>query len=310
MIFTFMAFWASWFLYRAFVTAVPDGDRRRYARFVMLWPSVLYWPASLGKDSWMLATIALAALGAAKILTRGRFGWILLLIGLTGAALVRPHVALLVFVAVLVAFLVGRRNSRAMPGSISLGGITKALGIVVLLVGGALLAPATAHFLKIDDLSASSLSTALTQTQAQTGEGNSAYHPANPNSPIGYPEAVFTVLFRPLPGEVRNASGLITSAEAAALLLLVLVGWRRIVGAFTRLRSEAYITFALAYLAMFAYAFSAIANFGILTRERVQVLPFLFVPLCLPKWHRAPADDGGHDTGRGGRDRLPSLRRS
>ncbi len=289
MIFTFIGFWGCWLLYRAFVIALPDGDRRRYCRFVMLWPSILYWPSSIGKDSWMLVTIALAALGAAKILTRNRGGWILLVLGLGGASLVRPHVALLVFVAMLVAFLVGRRNTRVMPGTVSLSGITKAVGIAVLLVGGALLAPATAHFLKIDDLSTSSLSTALTQTQAQTNQGNSAYHAVNPNSPLGYPEAVFTVLFRPLPGEVRSASGLVTSAEAFALLLLVIVGWRRIVGAFTRLRSEAYTTFALSYLAMFAYAFSAISNFGILARERVQVLPFLFVPLCLPKWYRRPA---------------------
>ena len=47
---------------------------------------------------------------------------------------------------------------------------------------------------------------------------------------------------------------------------------------------------------MFAYAFSAIANFGILTRERVQVLPFLFVPLSLPKWHRRrPATPSWND---------------
>ena len=308
-IFMFLAFWASWFLYRAFVVAFPDGDRRRYARFVMLWPSVLYWPTSIGKDSWMLISIGLAALGAAKVLTRGRGGWILLALGLGGAAAVRPHVSLLVFVAVLVAYLVGRRNTRAMPGSISLSGITKAVGIVVLLVGGALLAPATAHFLKIDDLSTSSVSTALTQTQSHTNQGNSAYHAVNPNSPIGYPEAAFTVFFRPLPGEVRTASGLLTSLEAVALLILVIVGWRRVVGAFTRLRSEAYITFCLAYMAMFAYAFSAISNFGILARERVQVLPFLFVILSLPKWHRTPPQPGSHRPERRAAIHLPSLRR-
>ena len=317
MLFTFLGFWASWFLYRAFVVGLPDGDRRRYARFVMLWPSLLYWPSSIGKDSWMLVTIALAALGAAKILTRGRGGWIFVVIGLGGAALVRPHVSLLVFVAILVAYLVGRRNTRAMPGTISLSGITKALGVVVLLVGGALLAPAAAHFLKINDLSTAGVTNALAHTQSQTGQGNSAFHAINPNSPIGYPMAAFTVLFRPLPGEVRNAAGLLASAEAAALLLVVIVGWRRFLGAFHRLRSEAYVTFNLAYLAMFAYAFSAIANFGILARERVQVLPFLFVPLSLPKWQRQDGQERRSGLDRGGLprparriDRLANLRRS
>ncbi len=317
-LFTFLGFWGSWFLYRAFVVGVPDGDRRRYARFMMLWPSLLYWPASIGKDSWMLVTIALAALGAAKILTRGRGGWIFVLIGLAGATLVRPHVSLLVFVAILVAYLVGRRNTRAMPGTISLSGITKAMGIVVLLVGGALLAPAAAHFLKINDLSTTGVTNALAHTQSQTEQGKSAFHAVNPNSPIGYPMAAFTVLFRPLPGEVGTAAGLLASAEAATLLVLVIVGWRRLLGAFHRLRSEAYITFALAYIAMFSYAFSAIANFGILARERVQVLPFLFVPLSVPRWHRQGDQEERSDPGRGAAperparrvDRLANLRRS
>jgi hypothetical protein len=38
----------------------------------------------------------------------------------------------------------------------------------------------------------------------------------------------------------------------------------------------------LAYSAIFVYGFSYFANFGILTRERVQVLPFVLVFLALP----------------------------
>ena len=37
---------------------------------------------------------------------------------------------------------------------------------------------------------------------------------------------------------------------------------------------------------MFAYAFAAIANFGILARERVQVLPMFFVLLAVPPARR------------------------
>ena len=290
MIFTFAAFWACWWFYRAFVIAVPSGNRARYVKLIMLWPSLLYWPSSIGKDSWMLLTIALAALGTAKILTRGRGGFLLAGIGLAGSALVRPHVSLLVFGAMLVAYLVGRRDQNRIPGTVNLGGITKALGVVVLLVGGALLAPTTAHFLKLDSISSAGLSSAFDATQAKTAEGNSAYHAVNPNSPIGYPLAVFTVLYRPLPGELRNVTGLVASAESFALLLITILGWRRLVGAFRRLRSEAYVTFTLAYVAMFGYAFAAISNFGILTRERVQVLPFLFVPLSVHKWYRQPVE--------------------
>jgi hypothetical protein len=293
MIWTFMALFASWFAYRAVVIALPSADRRRYARFVMLWPSLLYWPSSLGKDAWMAICIALAALGAAKMLTRGRGGYLLCGIGLAGAAAVRPHVALLVFGAVAFAYLIAKRDQFRRPGQVGLGTVTKFFGIVLLLIAGAVLAPATAHFLKVDSLSTSGVSAAFASTQAQTSQGGSAFHPVNPNSPIGYPMAVFTVFFRPLPGELHGLTGLVASVEGFVLLLLCIIGWRRFLHAFHILRSEAYVTFCLVYLAAFGYAFSAIANFGILTRERVQALPYLFVPLSLPKWQRAPRDRPG-----------------
>ena len=136
------------------------------------------------------------------------------------------------------------------------------------------------------DLSTTSLSSALSTTQAKTNQGNSAYHAVNPNSPIGYPDGR---VHRPVPARCPARCAPPRAwwprPRRSPCSCWSIAGWRRLVGAL-RLRSEAYVTFSLAYLAMFGYAFSAIANFGILTRERVQVLPFLFVPLCLPKWYR------------------------
>jgi len=290
LMFGLMAFAGTWLFYRAFQTAVPDGDHYRYAKLIFLWPSLLYWPSSIGKDSWMLLTIALASLGTARLLTRARGGYVCIFLGLVGSALVRPHVTLLVFVAIGVAFIIGRRDTHRIPGQVSLGGFTKVVGIVVLLVAGSLLAPATARFLKLDDLTGDSVSNAIEATQLQTGEGGSAFTPSDPNSPIGYPIAVVTVLFRPLPGEVPGASGLLSGAEGGLLLVVAALSWRRIWGAATRLRRQPYVTYAAAYLAMFAYAFAAIANFGILARERVQVLPMFFVLLAVPPARRRSAD--------------------
>jgi hypothetical protein len=290
LVFGLMAFAGSWLFYRAFQVAVPDGDHYRYAKLIFLWPSLLYWPSSIGKDSWMLLTIAIASLGTARLLTRSRGGYVLILLGLVGSALVRPHVTLLVFVAIGIAFIIGRRDTHRIPGQVSLAGVTKVIGIVVLLVAGSLLAPATARFLKLDDLSGDSVSNAIEATQLQTGEGGSAFAPSDPNSPIGYPIAVVTVLFRPLPGEVSSAQGLFSGAEGGVLVLITALSWRRIWGAATRLRRQPYITYAAAYLAMFAYAFAAIANFGILARERVQLIPLFFVLLAVPPARRGTVD--------------------
>jgi len=295
LLFAFLSFAGCYLYYRAFVTAVPDGDRRRYALLLFLWPSLMFWPSSLGKDSWMVFTAGLAVLGAARLFARMRGGYLLLAMGLGLSALVRPHVSLLLFAALAIGFLVGRRDSRRVPGEFSLAGITKVIGIVVLLVAGSILAPATARFLKVDSLNTDSVSTAITDTQTHTSGGNSAFRPVNPNSPLGYPEAVVTVLFRPFPGEVSGASGLATSVEGMALLVLLATGWRRVWTTLRRLRSNPYITMATAYIAMFTYAFAALANFGILTRERVQVLPLVFVVLALPPTRRV-TDDGGRTT--------------
>ena len=139
--FGLMAFAGTWLFYRAFQVAIPDGDHYRYAKLIFLWPSLLYWPSSIGKDSWMLLLIAIASLGTARLLTRARGGYLLILVGLVGSALVRPHVTLLVFVAIGIAFIIGRRDTNRIPGQVSLGGVTKVIGIVVLLVAGSLLAP-------------------------------------------------------------------------------------------------------------------------------------------------------------------------
>ena len=42
------------------------------------------------------------------------------------------------------------------------------------------------------------------------------------------------------------------------------------------------MAFGLVYTFAFIYAFSSIANFGILARQRSQLLPLLLVVLCLP----------------------------
>ena len=48
-----------------------------------------------------------------------------------------------------------------------------------------------------------------------------------------------------------------------------------------RLRTQPYVTLALFYVLMFIFGFGTIANFGILARQRSQVMPFLFVLLSL-----------------------------
>ena len=60
--------------------------------------------------------------------------------------------------------------------------------------------------------------------------------------------------------------------------------WARLRSLGRMMRRSPYVAYCVGVVLMFVYAFSALSNFGILARQRVQVLPFFLVLLCLPRW--------------------------
>lgn len=279
LVFAWLGFIAGYLFYRAFVTALPNADHRRYALLIFLWPTLLFWPSSIGKDCWTIFALGIAVLGAARVFVRLRGGYTLMLIGFAAGSLVRPHVMLIVAVAFVVALAVGRRVSR--PG-VTPSSVATIAGLVLLVVIGTFLVGKTQSLVGRSG-DATDFNSLLTETAIQTQQGTSAFSPPNPRSPIGYPVAVVTVLVRPFPFESSGLEQLVTSAEGVLLGLLLLVSWRRLFTIPKRLRNEPYVMFALVYVGVFVFAFAAIANFGILARERSMLVPMVFVLLALPK---------------------------
>ena len=102
------------------------------------------------------------------------------------------------------------------------------------------------------------------------------------SSPLQLPGAFVSVLFRPFPWEARNIQSLVAALESTGLIYLA---WRcrdRLRGLPHTVRTRPYVACAVAYSLGFVVAFSSFANFGILTRQRVQVFPFVLVLLALP----------------------------
>jgi len=278
LVFTWLGFIGCYLFYRAFVTALPDCDAKRYALLVMLWPTMLYWPSSIGKDCWLIFGLGVASLGAARILRRRNGGYPLLVLGTVLGSVVRPHVALLLAVAFAVALLVGRRADR--PGSLTPAAIGKVAGLVVVLALGGYLATRTADLLNAQDIN-TDVTSALATNANRTGQGGSNFSASNPQNPLGYAQAAVTVLFRPFPFEAHGMESLLTSLEALGLLALAIAGWRRLLSIPKRVRPEPYVALAIAFVLMFIFAFGTIANFGILARERSQMMPYVFVLLSL-----------------------------
>lgn len=278
-IFATFAFWGQYFLYRAFTIALPDGNRKRYAVLVLMLPSLLYWPSSIGKESWLMFFVGVTALGVAKLFARSRGAFILLGLGAAGTALLRPHLSVLLFAALFVAQLFRPTRDR------SAGIVSKVIGVVVLGASAVLLTSQSASFLGIDDISVQAVSDSITEASEQTQKGDattSAFDSSPISSPVDIPRAIVTVLFRPFPFEAHNIQMLVQSLEGLLLIYLLVRAWPQLRLLPKVLKRNPYVTFCVVYVMAFIWAFSGFGNFGILARQRVLMIPFFLVLLALP----------------------------
>ena len=275
LVFSFLGFFGLVFFYRATVLAYPLCRRSRLAKLTFLWPSLLFWPSSIGKEALMLFSLGLATYGLANLFEGRTSGFAELALGVVGAGLIRPHVAGIMFAGAGAAYLV-RRSSGGLSGA-----ATK-LVVVGCLAAGLFYANSAAQASLGVDGGGGGLTAALDQTEQQTGQGGAQFTPARVSSPAELPWAVVTVLFRPFPHEAHNVEALIASLESIVLLGFAVASVRDYPAVFSRIRREAYPMMAVGYVLTFSFLFSAVGNFGILTRQRAQVLPILFILLALP----------------------------
>ena len=288
LLFSLFGFWGTYFLYRAFRVEVPDGNARRYALLLLFLPSMLFWPAGLGKEAFITFGIGLMAYGSALLLSGYRTWAVPLLIGMAATAVVRPHITAALFTALMLAWFLRKRLRPANE----LTPLTYVGGAVLILAAGALVASSAASFLGLDSLTVSGVDSAISSTTELTDEGGSTFTPAAVHGPQDLPLAAFTVVFRPMFFEATNPQMMLAALEGTLLLGLVALSWRSLVKLPGRLRRQPYLILCIVYTIVFVYAFSNFGNFGILTRQRVQVLPFVLVFLAL----RAPRHPAEPDT--------------
>jgi hypothetical protein len=288
LLYSWLAFGGMFYLYRAFTILVPDGNRRSYARLLFFMPSMLYWPSSIGKEAWMLFTLGLAAFGTARLLTgRPWRGLALAGVALWLAAVVRAHVSGMFVLGLVVAYLLARPPRRLG----ALGPVVKLVALAALvIVAVGLLGKTQAYLLQKGIDPHDGVTSVLNETTRRTDQGGSNFQaPSAGPSLAGLPFATVTILFRPFPFEAHNAQAAITALESSLLLCLVLARRRAIWQAVRHLRRYPYVALILVYSVLFVVAFSSIANFGILARERVQLLPFFLVLLAVPASRPRPA---------------------
>jgi hypothetical protein len=285
--FSTLCFAGQVFLVRAFKVAVPEGDYRRYAVLVLFLPSLLFWPSSIGKESLLIGCIGLLVYGGALLLApRPRVrGVVFFALGTVALTFVRPHIAYMSIAALGLAVAVGVLAGGGLGGSGIKGASTKGrlvrLVALVVLLGLASFA-GTRVAARFGDDEGTGARTTLEETRNQTSTGGSEFKPLTISTPVQLPLGIPSVAFRPFPWEARSVNSLIAAIEGLLLVGLFVASWRRLLSLPALLLRRPYLVFALSYVVVFSVGFSYLANFGILARQRTQMLPMVLVLLALP----------------------------
>ena len=282
LMFAFLAFLGQLMFYAAFRPWLKTKALKRYAMAVLFFPSLVFWPASIGKDALMMLFLGLATLGISRLLRRFEpMGLITAGLGLYLAAQVRPHVAIMLALAGTLAFLLMRRTDRRT------GGFRRIVLLVLAVVGltfawGAF---ATDFGVSLEGSGDTADPGAfLESVQNQTAQGGSEVSGGIVSNPLDLPAATLKVLFRPLIYEASNIATAVSAVEGTVLLFVIVWKTPMMFRHRRMVRGNPLLLLSFFYTGGFIIAFSSILNLGILARQRVQVLPFLLALLVTLGW--------------------------
>ncbi len=256
---------------RGFRRVFPEAQRR-YLLLVMFAPSLMYWPSSIGKEALAIFGLGLATYGVALMLTNATIiGAVCIAGGIIEVTYVRTHVAMVVTVAMTIALLLRKRKGVKASGTV-------ATFFLLITLGSFVLTQANDYFGTnlLDGTSA--VTDEFDAAQDRTEQGGSQFTPA---PAWNFPMRAITVLFRPLPVEATSPQELVTSVESFAYAIALAIAGRRLLKSIRR--DYAYAIFAIVAVVFFVIVFGNFANFGILARQRTQILPFLFILLSMPE---------------------------
>ena len=305
-LFAFLSYLGQLFFFSAFRPWFGQEKVKKYAYAVFFLPSLVFWPAGIGKDALMVLSLGMAAYGVSRLLREYQISALFLIApALFLAASIRAHVAGIFGIATVLAMLLGKAPKKMQ------GHPKRALMILSALGGAAIL---LATFSATFEVTVEGAGTTqdpgefLADVNEQTGTGGSQID-GGVASPSQLPLAIVTVLFRPLLHEGTSLQVIFSALEGTALLLFTIwklpTMWRNK----RLLREKPYLMMTFFYTGGFIVAFSAILNLGILARQRVQVLPFFLALLVGLAWNepkKGESESDGEPAGRYVPRRLPA----
>jgi len=266
-----LAFIGTWYFYRAHRIAFPDGDSRLYFLLMFFLPTMIFWPSELGKDALMIFGLGMGVFGLARLLQGFSGGAFALFVFGTGVAfLVRPPVGVMLLAGAALALLIHPGKMRTLLG----GPITWMLMLPILAGAVFLAGRAAAAFEELDSLQGTVAAYETTANRLETG--GSQFQTGLPSSPSEAARGLATVLVRPLPWELSNPLAAFAGLEGLVFGFLIIFRFPQAVRSLRLWRGGMIVASIVVTLSLII-PLTAFSNFGLLVRQRAQLLPFLFM---------------------------------
>ncbi|MCC2545061.1 hypothetical protein LJY25_01275 [Hymenobacter sp. BT175] len=288
-----LGFGGCWLLVRCVTQYFPEARVGAILAF-LLWPSVLYWASGITKESLLLGSAA----GLVAVVVRwlygptGKSGWLAL-----GALVLATLVFKMRFF--FAAFLFVSLAGLALVRFFQLLGTAKQRWLQVLifllvpLLGGWLAGEVSPvfRFNKFSNQLIHNYTELLADSRDRPHIEFKDLAPTAESMAVNAPEAFFSALFRPFPGESASPLFVVAAVENVVLLLLLALTLASVLGGKTGPLPFAVVVALLFYCVVVLTLIGlSTPNLGTLNRYRAGVLPFLvlvqnaYVTRWLRRW--------------------------
>jgi hypothetical protein len=265
-VFSFVGLFGVYFFYRGIVRAT--GYKSMGLFYVLgLFPSILFWSSHAHKDPLVFFGIGLYFYGAFSVLNRfSPKSFFCVVAGLLVAGMFRFWTAP-IFLFPLIVVLVLRARSNIVWRTGILGALFYLQLILVQFVVDSF--SFSSHFDVVKVVNA------FARGWAVGGSKQEVPVFASTADVVRFmPWAMFSSLFRPFPGEIMNAFGLMAGLENAVLIVIVAYGLFKSAPFFHKSTTLLLTVLSIVFWAMI-YCFVSYQNLGTAVRFKLQILPLL-----------------------------------
>lgn len=254
------------YLFYQFLILLTNCRKLKWLYLLGLYPSILFWSSILGKDPIVFLGISIYCYGVLKWYKSQNYSYIVLAIaGVLLAIFIRIWLGVILLFPLMVFAVV---STRSFIARLVMAGLTVALFLVMVNQFSSYFAVES-----LDEM----VSTVDTLAQGQATGGSAQDIPRffNVRDMITFfPIALFTTLFRPLPGELMTPFGLLAGIENFLLLIYFVAAIRRTQWQTWRETPVMWIVLLILTWASL-YGFFSSSNLGAAVRFKLQILPVL-----------------------------------